>query len=402
MTRIAPAPLTPAIAVVAGLAAVTQGALAAVALALFVGTFVMVAYQEMVGSTGAPVDIVSRASISGFAILLAAGGIGELLRVGLERALRMRQALRLARDGAPMVPAAERVALAKGAVSPVRVALGIAGGTLAACALLALAVGLSDDHPDAVVIGLGMLLAGAAAIAGCVLLGRGAAARWADAVGELGRAWPRFWRSSQARRPQRRQAPIDRILTVLALAAFGVILLGVFTRQQCRTCEPVVYDPWGESMLDGVATIGLALAVLAIAAIAVRLAWWVVREAVRELVTLRRARAGRLERDAWLDWALSDLRSVEWVGRVVGLVAAACLAFGLASLVDASFIGESEETLAPVRGLRPLVPVGAALAVAATLVGILGAWTARGWRAAVVEHVQDDPASVDVRKAASA
>ncbi|MFC7431081.1 MULTISPECIES: hypothetical protein [unclassified Agrococcus] len=402
MTRIAPAPLTPAIAVVAGLAAVTQGAIAVVGLALFVGTFVMVAYQEMVGSGAAPADIVSRASISGFAVVLVVGAIGEPLRAGLERALRMRQALRLARDGAPMLPAAERVALAKGALPPVRVALGIAGGVLATGALLAIAFGATEGHGAAVAIGLGMLVAGAAAIAGCVLLGRGPSARWADAVGELGRAWPRFWRSSQARTAPRRQAPVDRVLTILALAAFGVILLGLFTRQQCRTCDPVVYDPWGESVLDGVATVGLALAVLAIAAIAVRLAWVLVREAVLELVTLRRARAGRIERGPWLDGALGGLRSVEWLGRVLGLVAMAVLAFGISGHVDASFIGESEETLEPVRALRPLVPVGVALAVAAALVGILGAWAARAWRGVVVEHVQDDPSSVDVRRAARA
>lgn len=399
VSRIAPGPMGPALAVVVGAGAITRAALVVVALWLLVGVFVLVGVEEILGSLPAEVDVAARATIPALGLLVVVGGVGETIRLVLERALRMRQVRRLAASDAPMPPAAERAQLVRGAIGPLRALLGVLGGAslLAAPILLALA----DGETAFVVAGIVTLVAGVLLLLAAIRLLAPAAAWWGEQLAVLARAWPRFRRvdrpttaGSARGRGRGRGAGVRRLDAALvgALAVgFAVVVLGLFLRQQCRTCDPVSYDPWGERLVDGVATIGLVLFVGVLALLLLRGVAWIVEQAVRELLAARAADAGTLRRSAWLDGAVGTPRSLELVALVVGVVGMATGALVVASGVDPEVLGEPEERFEIVRGWAALAPAAVALLAAALVLGIAGARTSRAWRAVIWTDLRDDP-----------
>ncbi|QCR18693.1 hypothetical protein [Agrococcus sp. SGAir0287] len=412
MPRIAPAPIGPATAILAGAAALTQGALAVVVLWIFVGVFVIVGVEELLGVLPGDVDVAARTSIVGLFVVAGVGGVGEAVRVALERALRMRTALRLAAEGAPMPPAAERRELVRGAVGTARILCVVLASIAALVALVAGGAGIASR--DGVLVGVGAiaLVVGGAHVVAAVAL-RAADAAWQDALGRLRAAWPRFDAADEATGPrlareralrprhERRRSRhpgargvFDRLASVVAVGlpvAFGIVVLGVFLRKQCRTCEPVTYDPWGERAVDGVAAVGLVAFVTMLSLAGLLGVVWLVGETVREAAAARRAATDALPPAEWLDHAIAWPRALELVGRVVGTVAAALAMLVVAAELGPGIANPSPERLAIVEGWRGLGPWALAAAVGALALGVLGAVQAQRWRAVVLPSMRHDP-----------
>ncbi|SDH82690.1 hypothetical protein SAMN04489720_2519 [Agrococcus jejuensis] len=405
--------MTPALAVAVGVGALTRGALVVVGLWLLVGVFIMVGVEEIVGTLPGPVDVASRATIAGLGALVVVGGVGEPLRLSLERGLRMRSARRLAAAGAPMPPAAERAQLVRGAMGPLRVVLGIVGGT---CLLIApLLLAFADDETSIRIAGVVLLVAGLLLVPSAIWLLAPASRRWREHMAELERAWPRFHRTdrpigvrmARERRaqvgaaraagssvPRQRRTLAQRLDAALYAGlgvAFAIVLIGLFLRQQCRRCEPVSYDPWGERLVDGVATVGLVLFAGTVALLMLRGLASIVEHAVREVLAARAADRGTLRRSAWLDGAVGSASSLELVALVVGVVGMAVAGLVVASGIDPEVMSEREDQLVIVRGWAALAPAAAVLLGAAAMLGIAGAVVTRAWRAVVWPHLGADP-----------
>ncbi|WP_144719379.1 hypothetical protein [Agrococcus jejuensis] len=413
VTRVAPAPMGPALAIVVGVAALTRGALIVVGLWLFVGVFIMVGVEEILGTLPGAVDVAARATVVGLGVLVLVGGVGETARVVVERALRLRTARRLAAAGAPMPPAVERAQLVRGAVGPLRVLVGVLGGSSLLVAPFLL--GFADGDANLVIAGIATLVAGLLLLLLAIVALAPVSRWWRAELERLERAWPRFRRTDEpigarmtrerrvhvakakagdpSARPRRRSAVqrLDAALASGTVVAFLIVVLGVFLRQQCRRCEPVRYDPWGESLVDGVATIGLVLFVGAIVLLVLRGIASIVAQAVREVLAARAAQAGTLRRSAWLDRAVVSATSVEVVALVVGVLGMAATGLVVASGVDADVMGEPEDRFVVVRGWASLEPLAGALLAAAFVLGVVGALTTRAWRSVVWTDLRGDP-----------
>lgn len=404
---VAPAPVGPATALVAGAAALTQGALMVAGVGVVGGVVVAVGVEEVLGAPGAQADVAMRATLVGLVALAALGGAGEALRVAAERMLRMRTALALARDEATMPPAVERDALARGPIGVLRgLLVGVASIT-GLCGLVVGGAGLSEGEGAMAFGGLAAVAVATACAVGAHRLGR-ARSWWSGALGTVRAAWPRFGASDVAtgvalartpgRRPRderlvaaRRMTRLDRTFLVVTVGAVLVAFAGVLLRQQCRTCAPVAYDPFGESVVDGVATVGLALVMLAAAAwLARAVVTWLVHAGL-EVATLVRARRGRLERTAWLDRALAEPRSVELLGRALGVAAAVVAAPWIASGVSTDVLDVEPGVVAGLGDWVALGPLVAALSAGALVMGTAGVLATRAWRSRIHPLVDADP-----------
>ncbi|WP_405217627.1 hypothetical protein [Agrococcus sp. Ld7] len=385
---VTPVPMGIARAAVHGGAAVTAAAGVA-AVFLLLGTIVVgLVAEELIGDRD--IDLLARGAMASLGILVVIGGLGEPLRIALERSLRAGAAERMPRGTTP--PFAEREALRGGPHGWLH-GVGVGGIILGAIGL-PLGLFLAADDREALLarilvpsIGAVLLLGGVALVWWSRGRGRGRA-RWKQRFQLLSSRWGRAILPVPRAHRQRR----NRVLVIAGQAAMAGALLflaGVWMRQPGRWADPRTWGELGERAIDGLLASGaLVIAIALVAVLAVQaglLVWTAIRDR-RTVQALERGERVLLER---VDGVLLDDGPLERVAVSLGVLGWLVVSYGWSPTFIAGI--ESAEETAGIRALTALVWPGLIAVGVGWMLGSIGAVRVRARRARVQAVLARDP-----------
>ncbi|GAA4774845.1 hypothetical protein [Microbacterium gilvum] len=390
--RIEPLPVGPALAVVAGLGAVTIGTFAAAGIAFVVVLVAGIVGEEAIGMPSV-LDVLSRSLMGGVLLAVGAALLVELPRGILERRMRLRAAERRGSGpDAPRLPRAEDRALRE---EPYGGLLVLAWFAVVLGPVVMLVDLVSGFDFDGIALG-----AGAAITLGAVGLffaHGGLARRWTARVERVRGPGPGTRRRGGTARAATRRAGAAtkaigwRVVTGFALQ-LGVyaFFAGVILRQPCRGCDQIDYGGGPmEGVVDLLVGLGGLLILIPVALLLASTVPFLLRTARAERRIVRDARAGTLQRS---DDVLSQLTAPGWLTRLaygLATVGALLVLLGIAPWTALVNDSASEDDVGALAGLSVLLAPGVGVLVAGLAAGIAGAVDSRARRAAILAALGD-------------